>query len=226
MLVQRNHAHGAVFVRIRRLRSRLTGSAGAGGAPAGRGGIGSPSFFSSCTSDCHRGSVKKKLGSTCSRPTCAANASAPAPDSITHCDFSITARARLMGCRVRVTPATAPAFRVAPSMMAESRFVFAVGSEHGAAPRIEERVVFKNANGRLDCIERRAAPVEHFGSRFDRLRESGAISRFGLGIHGGALNHTRAAVQHDRPVMNGRLLSLLRRLRLPRPARSLLPALL
>jgi hypothetical protein len=32
----------------------------------------------------------------------------------------MTARARLMGWRVRVTPATAPAFRVAPSMMAAS----------------------------------------------------------------------------------------------------------
>ena len=34
-------------------------------------------------------------------------------------ECSITARARLIGCRVRVTPATAPAFRFEPSMIEE-----------------------------------------------------------------------------------------------------------
>jgi glutaconyl-CoA decarboxylase len=104
-----------------------TGSAdpgGGGGAPAGRGGTGRPSFFKCLTSDCQRASVKKKLGSTCSSPTCAANASALGPTNITYGDFSITARERLMGCRVRVTPATAPAIRFEPSMMAESSSFF------------------------------------------------------------------------------------------------------
>ena len=47
-------------------------------------------------------------------------ASAPAPIIITFCDLSMTARARAMGWRVCWTSATAPALRVAPSMMAAS----------------------------------------------------------------------------------------------------------
>ena len=97
-----------------------TGTSGGGGAPAGRGGMGRPSFCNCLTSDCQRRSVKKKLGSTCSSPTLAAKASAPAPISITCGDFSMTARASEIGWRVRVTPATAPALRFAPSMMAAS----------------------------------------------------------------------------------------------------------
>ena len=114
--------------------SSATGTvAPAGGAPAGRGGAGRPSFCNCLTSACQRASVKKKLGSTCSRPAFAAKASAPGPIIMTYGDFSITARARLMGWRVRATPATAPAFRLEPSMMeASSSFL---PSEVKTAPR-------------------------------------------------------------------------------------------
>src|SRR5690606_6887941 len=53
-------------------------------------------------------------------PCSAANASAPSPISSTCGDFSITARASLMGFFTRLTPATAPAARLLPSMIAAS----------------------------------------------------------------------------------------------------------
>ncbi len=112
---------------------KLRGLPGAGGAPAGRGGTGSPFAFNSFSSASQRRSVKKNKGGTCSSPTCAANASAPAPSIITFCDLSMTARASEMGWRVFWTSATAPAFIVAPSMIAASSWL--VPSAANTAPR-------------------------------------------------------------------------------------------
>ena len=53
--------------------------------------------------------------------------------------------------------------------------VAAVGGEDGSLAGVEERIVFENVDCRLDRIERRATPVEHFGACFNSLRERGDI---------------------------------------------------
>ena len=73
------------------------GTAGGGGAPWGRSGIGRPLAVRASTNPRQRRSVKKKAGSTCSRPCWAAKASAPGPIRKTWGDFSITARAAATG---------------------------------------------------------------------------------------------------------------------------------
>ena len=85
-------------------------------------------------SSCRRRSgVANQDGSACSSPCAREKASAPSPARNTCPLFSITARARLTGWRVRVTPATAPAARVRPSMIAASSSF--VPSQVNTAPR-------------------------------------------------------------------------------------------
>jgi len=76
---------------------------------------------SSNSSSCRRRSgISNHLFSTCSRPCSRANSSAPFPDRKTWGPSSSSNRARLTGARVVRKPATAPARRSAPSMIAAS----------------------------------------------------------------------------------------------------------
>ena len=63
-----------------------------------------------------RSCVKKYSGGTVSRPCSLANISAPLPAIITCTEVSMTLRAKRIGFLTMVTPATAPASRVAPFM--------------------------------------------------------------------------------------------------------------
>jgi hypothetical protein len=86
----------------------------------GLGGAGRPRADNSCSSARQRRWVPSHPGGAISSPSALAKASAPAPVSMTWGERSITARAKLTGCCGTVTPATAPARRVRPSMTAAS----------------------------------------------------------------------------------------------------------
>src|SRR5690606_26212622 len=75
--------------------------------------------FSFCNC-CQRSSVRKYAGSTNGMPCSTANASAPSRASSTCLDSSITSLASWIGFLMRVTPATAPACKVAPFMIEAS----------------------------------------------------------------------------------------------------------
>ena len=87
--------------------------------------------------------------------------------------------------------------------------------EDGPARGIEERVVFKNTNRRLDGIERRASAIENRGSGFDHFGERGAIGFVAVRSQLGAFDVAGAAVNHDRPVAGWLRLSRCPRLSLP-----------
>ena len=87
----------------------------------------------------------------------------------------MTARARLMGLRVRVTPATAPALRVAPSMIDASSSLRPSAVNTAPRPGVEQRIVLEHANRRFDRIETRAAASQHLPAGFERGVERGAI---------------------------------------------------
>src|SRR5215217_7835028 len=102
------------------LWSPVTGST-PGLSDEGCPGTGAARSFSSARWRlCHRSSVKKYFASTSSTPWAFAKDSAPSPIIITCGDFSITLRASSMGFFTWRRPATEPAARVVPSMMAAS----------------------------------------------------------------------------------------------------------
>ena len=84
----------------------------------------------------------------------------------------MTARARQMGCRVRVTSPTAPAFRFDAVHDGRVKLVLAIGSKIRATSGIEQRIVFENANRRFYCVERRAATIQNLRAGLRGLRRA------------------------------------------------------
>jgi hypothetical protein len=78
--------------------------------------------------------------------------------SINPCRFVITANAAIIGFLIVVTPATAPAIRLLPSMMdASSSFV----SKNSAFSRVKQRVIFHDLSCGNDCFDAFTAFLLH-----------------------------------------------------------------
>src|SRR6185437_4616101 len=183
------------------------GALGSGGAPTGRGGIGSPSFLSCLISDCQRRSVKKKLGSTCSRAD-----QKNVRRFFHHCTGQADGmpRARYIGDGARLE------CRAVHNCCIE--LVGSICCEHGSMAGVEVRIVFENANRGLDGIERRSAALQHLFACFDRGLHPCPVFSFPLGRHRLALDNAGATMHHDRPPMA--LLLRAHRLRTRRLLRS------
>jgi len=166
--VKRNHAHGAEPVRVWAFRSRPKGR-GAEVARLPVAAVPGVLPFSNClTSDCQRRSVKKRnLSSTCFQAHLGRKAVGAFANQH-HIRRLLHHRARQAdGWRVRVTPATAPAFRVAPSMIAASKLVLALGGEDRAAPCVEEWIVFENPGRCFDGRRAMSLPAQNCTAGLD-----------------------------------------------------------
>ena len=89
----------------------------------------------------------------------------PCPASMTCLDFSITARARLTGFLVRVTPATAPAWRVRPSMIEASSSLRPSAVNTAPLPALNSGSSSRTLHHRLDGIEAGAAAAQDLAHR-------------------------------------------------------------
>ncbi len=78
--------------------------------------------------------------------------------------------------------------------------VGAICGEDRAPTGVEERIVLKKLDGRLNRIQRGAAAIKNLGRCGQSLVYSSAIASLSLGSHAVALNDSRAAVQNDGPL--------------------------
>ena len=85
-----------------------------------------------------------------------ANASAPSPSSMTCGDFSITSRARLIGLRICLSLATAPALRVRPSMIEASSSFVPSCVKTAPLPALKSGLSSRAPDRGLDRIETRS----------------------------------------------------------------------
>ena len=88
---------------------------------------------------------------------------------------------------------------------------FAVRGEDRSTGRVEERFVFKDADGGFDSIERRASAIKHRAACLGNLGERGAIGRVAFRTQPRAVDDARTTVHDDGPVSWRLLLRRLRR---------------
>src|ERR1051325_7871132 len=144
-------------------------------------GFPSCSFSNSSCNAFQRRSVQKYDGSTISNPIFVANSSAPRPAIITCFDFSITARAAVIGFLMIATPATEPAFFVFPSMIAASSSFFPSCVNTAPFPALKsgessmKRTVASTASRLEPPLARTACPIcsaSLSAARYSRSRSS------------------------------------------------------
>ena len=154
---------------------------------------------------------RELAGSTSSTPCSRANASAPSPTSSTCGDRSSTARASRTGLRTRRTPATAPAARVRPSMIAASSSCRPSAVNTAPRPQLKSGSSSNSADGGLDRVEGAAAGVEHRGAGVEYQSQGIAVGSLAIRcVRPG--HHPGAAVNREHPVR--------RRAHAPAPASS------
>ena len=111
----------------------------------------------------------------------------------------MTARARLMGLRVRVTPGHGSGLASRPVHDRRVEFVAPVGREYRATAGVEQRIVLEHADRGFDGVEARSTAAKYRRSRVHGRKKRRAIGDFLFGGEITALDDASTAVDGQRP---------------------------